>query len=116
MNEENNTQDPQMNQIEEITTISQLSQLLVAWYDNQIAILDQLKDVPAGTQVQVGDKEANETYVLEGDVLTGYLLGLNLALSNIGSLPFIMMDEVGDGDVPTEAAEVEAPAEVVVAH
>ena len=114
MNEEDNTQDPQMNQIEEITTISQLSQLLVTWYDNQIAILDQLKNVPAGTQVQVGDKEANETYVLEGDVLTGYLLGLNLALSNIGSLPFIMMDEVGD--VPTEAAEVEALAEVVVVH
>ena len=114
MNEENNAQDPQMNQIEEITTISQLSQLVATWYDNQIAILDQLKGVPAGTQVQVGDKEANETYVLEGDVLTGYLLGLNLALSNIGSLPFIMMG--GVGDVPTEAAEVEAPAEVVVVH
>ena len=55
MNEENNTQDPQMNQIEEITTIDQLSQLLAAWYDRQIAILNHLRDVPAGTQVQVGD-------------------------------------------------------------
>ena len=114
MNEENNTQDPQMNQIEEITTIDQLSQLLAAWYDRQIAILNHLRDVPAGTQVQVGDEEASEIHVLEGDVLTGYLLGLNLALSNIGSLPFIMMGEVGD--VPTEAAKVEAPAEVVVVH
>ena len=114
MNEENNTQDPQMNQIEEITTISQLSQLVATWYDNQIAILNHLRDVPVGTQVQSGDEDASEIYVLEGDVLIGYHLGLNLALSNIGSLPFIMMDEVGD--VPTEAAEVEAPAEVVVVH
>ena len=114
MTQENTNQDPSVDQIEEITAISQISQLLAAWYERQIEILNHLKNVPAGTQVQVGDEESSETHVLEGDVLTGYILGLNLALSNISSLPFVMMGEVVD--VPAEPAEVEAPAEVVVVH
>ena len=76
--------------IEQLATIDQLTQLLVAWYQRQIGLLTHLSNVPEGTEVQVGDAEEAEAFLLEGDVLKGYRLGLNMALSNISSLPFIM--------------------------
>lgn len=111
MNEiDNNTQD----QAEEATsqpapvngsiqTVDEFGDLLFSWHNKQVATVRHFLEVPAGTEVQVGDKEE---ITLDGDTLKGYKLGLELALYYLSTLPFdYISGEEEDVQAPTAEAE-----------
>ena len=72
-------------QIEQIKSFDQFVDLLLEWHAKAVDTVLHLKDVPEGIEVKV---ENEEPYKLEGDVLKGFKLGLELALNYLGNLPF----------------------------
>lgn len=73
---------------EEIVQVSNMSQfiaLMQDWHATQVATVHHFTEMPSGVEVQV---EGEEPFELEGDTLKGFKLGINMALSYLGELPF----------------------------
>lgn len=73
---------------EEIIQISDMGQfiaLMQDWHAKQVATVHHFTEIPPGVEVQV---EGEEPFLLEGDTLKGFNLGINMALSYLGELPF----------------------------
>lgn len=86
----------------QITSVNDFGQLIMAWHGNVVARVEHLKTVPDGTVVSIGD---DQQITLTGEALSGYKLGLELALYNLGELPFEhVQEEVAES--ATEASEV----------
>ena len=68
-----------------IDTLDQFVRALHAWHSNRVQILQHLTSIPVGTEVS-GDDQVNR--ILEGDFREGFILGLKVALSELGELPF----------------------------
>lgn len=99
--EEASTKPAQVN--DSIQTVDEFGGLLFSWHNKQVATVRHFLEVPAGTEVQVGNKEE---ITLDGDTLKGYKLGLELALHYLGTLPFgYIPDEAEDAQAPTAEAE-----------
>lgn len=62
----------------------QLAELLYLWAYRMVATLEHMKKIPPGTEIHVD--EANK-FVLEGDMLEGFKLGLTLAIMEMSSFP-----------------------------
>lgn len=69
--------------------------LLADWHTQKVGVLKHMLDVPEGTEVSFNDEPATP---LEGAKLAGFRLGLNLALMELGNLPFIY--EASKDDAP----------------
>ena len=92
----------------EITSVDQCVYLVSEWHKKNMATLRHLQNVPDGMPVKIGDendtsKEAD--LILTGDVLTGYKLGLGLAISYFGYLPIAMVDEPQISEVSNSDGE-----------
>lgn len=78
-----------------IETVDQFASLLMSWHSQRVAIVQHMRDIPPGTEVtvgdvgDVGDVGAEKDIVLDGDVLLGFHAGVNVALSELGTLPFV---------------------------
>ena len=59
--------------------------LLTEWHNNRKAVLSHMLTIPEGSEVSVND---NEQYVLSGDLLKGFNIGVTTALIELGTLPF----------------------------
>lgn len=59
--------------------------LLTGWHAQKVKVLEHLLKLEGGIEMQVGDEPA---FKLEGDVLKGLKAGVNLALMELGTLPF----------------------------
>lgn len=59
-------------------------EMLTHWHENKVAILTHMMEVPECTEVEVDGKP----FVLAGDMMDGYKLGIQLALMELGVLPF----------------------------
>jgi hypothetical protein len=57
---------------------------LVGWHTNQVGTLRHFLEVPEGSKFTVGEKEL----VLNAEVLDGFRLGIEIALMQLGTLPF----------------------------
>ena len=69
----------------EVTQVNQFAEILSNWHATRVTRVRQLLEVPDGTVMKVGeDKEI----VLTGDVLTGLKTGVEMALMELGELPF----------------------------
>ena len=72
----------------EIVNISDMGQfiaLMQDWHSNQVATVHHFLEVPSGIEVQI---EGEPSFNLEGDILKGFKLGIQMALSYLGELPF----------------------------
>lgn len=78
-----------------VTDLDQFVKMLVAWHRLQVATVKHHVSIPEGTRVSI---EGEPEFVLEGDVLRGFQMGLTVGLNYLGTLPF--MAEYED-DVPT---------------
>ena len=72
--------------------------LLVGWHTRKVDTLKHLLTVPEGIEVMVGDDPTG--FKLEGETLKGYKLGLEMALMEMGKLPFTYEFE---SDEPAES-------------
>lgn len=73
------------NEIVQISDMGQFIALMQDWHTQQVATVRHFMEIPSGVEVQVEDEE---TFPLEGDTLKGFKLGINMALSYLGELPF----------------------------
>jgi hypothetical protein len=72
-----------------IDTLDGFVRALHSWHQNKVKMLQHLKTIPEGTEVtDVKDDGTEEKFVLEGDVLKGFVIGLTVALEEMGELPF----------------------------
>lgn len=82
-NEVENTQDDTLF----ITELEEFVPLLADWHQRQVATVLHFQNVPPGMEVQMEGEE--ETLILEGKTLEGFRMGISLALSYLGKLPFV---------------------------
>ena len=68
-----------------IDSIDQFAYLVASWHENAVATLKHLAQVPEGMEVAI---EGQDNFKLEGEARRGFVLGLELALNFVGTLPF----------------------------
>lgn len=69
----------------QITSAHQMFHLVNEWHNHKKAVLSYMLTIPEGTEVQ--DSEG-VTHKVEGDYLTGFRAGLEIALMELNELPF----------------------------
>lgn len=85
--EENQVEDTQMMEDDcfVVESIPQMVTLLEAWHSHKVEIVEHMLDVPEGTDAALDN---GEVIVLEGAALTAFKIGITVALSELGTLPF----------------------------
>lgn len=84
----------------EVEDLDQFVTILVNWHNEKVAILKHMLDVPEGTVMECDGQDAT----LSGDVLAALKAGIELALMELGTLPFAYETD------PPEAANDSAQA------
>lgn len=75
-----------------VTSVDAMVGLLAAWNHKQLKLLNHMKEIPEGSEVEVEDS----TIKLEGDTLKAYKLGLSVGQELLGKLPFQIIPEMED--------------------
>lgn len=78
-----------------IKDMNQFVQVLVAWHSERCVAVQQLLTVPEDSEFQVGEQPP---VVLTPEVLAGFKLGVEMAMMQLGTLPFVA--ETEDAPVP----------------
>lgn len=68
-----------------VQSIDQFIQLLSGWHEGKVKTLEHFLTMPEGIEVAFNE-EASQ--ILSGDLHKGFLMGLSLALMELGTLPF----------------------------
>lgn len=76
---------PPADQIVEVTDVGHMAIMVTAWQERILSMLRHMKDMPAGTEVTQDD---GPVFLLVGDALAGYQLGISLAIEEMSTLPF----------------------------
>ncbi len=84
-----------------IEDMNQFVQILVAWHSEKVKVLEHMLQVPDGTVMETNGIDAT----LAEDLLIGFKAGIELALMELGTLPFAYETE------PPEAANDSTQAE-----
>lgn len=95
-----------MNQKSETVVIAdmdQFIQLLSGWHQSKVQALEHMLGVPEGIEVTFNDEAPQ---ILSGDLHKGFLMGLSLALMELGSLPFAAeVDDEANPATPHEPVQ-----------
>ena len=85
-----------------IETVEQFSKILAAWHTQTVERTKHLLTVPDGMEFTLGEGEEESTLTLSGAALAGFKFGVELALMQMGTLPFVAeLEEVPTpSDVP----------------
>ena len=76
-----------------VQDIDQFIQLLSGWHQGKVQTLEHMLGVPEGIEVTFNEEAPQ---ILTGDLHKGFLMGLSLALMELGTLPFGVEMEVDD--------------------
>ena len=68
-----------------VENIDQFIQLLSGWHEDKVKTLEHMLGMPEGIEVTFNDEVPQ---ILSGDLHKGFLMGLSLALMELGTLPF----------------------------
>ena len=68
-----------------IDSLDQFAFVISEWHKRKVTILEHFLSIPEGTTLEVN----NEDIEVKDDLRKGFLLGLNLALNELGVLPFV---------------------------
>lgn len=68
-----------------INDLDHFVRALTGWHSHKVKVLEHMAEIPSGTEVTFNQ---GPPVVLEGDLLKGFCMGLNLALMELGKLPF----------------------------
>ena len=69
-----------------VNDLDQFVQLLANWHTKRVATLKHMQNIPDTAEVSIGE---GPPIKLTGEFREGFLLGLSLALSELGELPFV---------------------------
>lgn len=70
-----------------------LVRLMKNWHENRIARLEQMLEIPEGSQASLND---GELIVLEGHTLEAFKIGLTTALSEFENFPIVISSTADD--------------------
>ena len=86
-----------------VNDLDKFVQILTAWHANQCAAVKHMLEMPEGSTFHIGDAIDEEEVVLIGDALKAFKLGIEMAMMQLGTLPFVaeMDDEETKPEVPT---------------
>lgn len=79
-----------------IESLDDFVRALHQWHSNKVQLLKHLMSIPEGTEVTDDD---GPKVALDGDLRKGFVLGLKVALAEMGELPFEAEVEF-TGDAP----------------
>lgn len=85
--------EDQSSNLVEISSLDTFVRILSLWHSDKIKVLEHMLDVPEGTSVQLSEEEA---IILTGETHKAFIIGLNLALMELGVLPFSFETEEDD--------------------
>lgn len=99
-------QDPQQQETIEVADLDTFVRLIVGWHTRGVRTLRHFRHIPPGTEMEVNGEAVGK---LEGDVLRGFIAGLDFALTELGTLPFAaelesVEDSGAQGDNPASNA------------
>lgn len=83
----------------EIDDLNQFVFLLSNWHQDRVTILKQMMEIPQGFEVSLED---GEPMALTGDLHKGFKIGLIVALSELGVLPFVAESNASTPDEPIQ--------------
>lgn len=86
----------------EVESLDMFVRLLQQWHSSKVKVLEHMLEIPTGTEA---DFEGLGKVNLVGDVRNGFIMGLSLALMELGTLPF-----VSDGASASPTATADAAA------
>ena len=69
-----------------VNDLDQFVQLLSKWHTKKVATLKHMQNIPETAEVSLGDAAPVQ---MTGAFREGFLLGLSVALSELGELPFV---------------------------
>ena len=69
----------------EVNSLDRFVHFLSHWHANKVATLEHMKQIPEGSEIEI---QGQESKVVQGDFLAGYKTGIQLALMELGELPF----------------------------
>ena len=69
-----------------VNDLDQFVQLLASWHTKKVATLKHMQSIPDTAEVSIGE---GAPIKITGEFREGFLLGLSLALSELGELPFV---------------------------
>lgn len=69
-----------------VTDLDHFVKLLTGWHGNKIAMLKHMMAIPEGTEAELSD---GDKVTMTGDILKGFRMGLTIAMSELGTLPFV---------------------------
>lgn len=76
-----------------VESLDDFVRMLGQWHQRQVAVIKHMMDVPDGTEVTETDDNTGEPIkadplVLTGEARRGFILGLKVALNELGTMPF----------------------------
>lgn len=93
-----------------ISNLDQFAQIITMWHHNRVTRLEHMLQVPVGTEMQIGEDAA---VPLEGARYEGFIAGIQVALSEIGILPFTTTLPSDGEPEPAQPAEGETETVLV---
>ena len=93
MTPENQTTEEGKSTTVPIDSIDQFAALVASWHERAVATIKHLAQVPEGMEVAI---EGQENFTLDGEAHRGFVLGLELSLNFMGTLPFAAEHEAPD--------------------
>lgn len=96
MTDEKST-EPQVPENQEVNDLDTFVKLLASWHGKRVKRLEDILMTPEGTEVTMGN---GEPFILKEDGLKGFRIGVALALSQLGQLPFAVEFEPPSDDQP----------------
>lgn len=85
-----------------IESLDQFVKTLSGWHESKVKMLKHLQNIPEGTEVSTGDGKPEP---LSGDLRRGFIIGLTVALAELGELPFEAELEIVDPDLANRMAK-----------
>ena len=84
MTDENQTNE-QPDDTQQVTDLDMFVRLLVGWHGKRVRRLEEILQTPEGTEVTL---DGGAPFVLSGEKLQAFRIGVALSLSQLGRLPF----------------------------
>ena len=80
------TATAEVEEIVEMESLDEFVSALTNWHESRVALLEHMLQMPEGTPFSFND--GKDEY-LTGDLHRGFLVGLTVALGELGTLPFL---------------------------
>lgn len=84
---EQGTEDQQP--IVTMNSVMEMAEVLAKWHQHKVNVLKYIRDIPEGSITELDGVKRE----FSGDFREGVILGINLALNELGVLPFVMSTE-----------------------